>query len=81
MSEVCAGCGVRYKLARTDDVRAWLSAVFTFLNTIELTKAGWTYEGRRWWCKFCTRRRRLIRALPPLKSNVTDAPSPTEEKK
>lgn len=82
MSEVCAGCGVRHLVARTEDVqRFWLRAAFTFLNYLELTKEGWSSDGGKWWCKFCTRRRRLIRALPPLRCNVTDAPSPTDEKK
>lgn len=74
-------CGARVTVSRTDDVPVWLVAFFTILNVGELTRAGFTKDEGVWRCRYCTRRRRLIRALPPLRSDVTDAPPPTDEKK
>lgn len=77
----CAGCAARADVARTDDVRPWLGAVFGLLNFLDLRKAGWTYEGAVWWCLYCTRRRRLIRLVPAEGSDVTAPSPPTGAKK
>lgn len=81
MKEACAGCGARRDVARTDDVTTWLAVAFTIFNGLDLLTAGWSYDGDRWWCLYCTRRRRLIRLVPASASNVTDPSPPTEEKK
>lgn len=78
----CAdACGARVTLAATHDVNRLLAVCFELLNASDLMKRGWSYVDGRLLCRFCARRRRLIRALPPLRSDVTDAPPPTDEKK
>lgn len=54
-------------------------AIFTFLDYLDLTFAGWSRgDDGRWRCSRCTGRRRMVRAVPAAtpKNDNTDGDDP-----
>lgn len=87
----CKGCRVQRQIAGELRGRPILSFLFNVLDFVELSRNGWTYDGGAWWCRYCTRRRNLMRSVPrgkkpivdveaPASSNVTDPSPPSGEK-
>lgn len=87
----CQGCKAQRQIAGDVPGRPVLSFVFTLLDCAELIGAGWTRDAGAWWCRYCTRRRNLMRGVRGGKkavvdvataetSNVTDPPPPSGDK-
>lgn len=87
----CKGCGAQRQIAGDVAGRPFLSFVFACLDFAELTSSGWTRDAGAWWCRYCTRRRNLMRGVqggkkaaidvaPAPASNVTDPPPPSGDK-
>lgn len=77
--EIRCKCGAVVEVAPTDQ-GTLINLCFTILNVLELQRQEFTFEEGSWWCRYCIRRRRLIRVVPNPKRNVTEPPPPTGEK-
>ncbi len=58
----CGGCKAQRQIAGDVPGRPGLSMLFAALDALELLGAGWTRDRGVWWCRYCTRRRNLMRA-------------------
>ncbi len=90
MHTIVCKCSRRRDVAGELKGRPLLSAIFTFLDALDLSAAGWSVgPDGRWRCTYCTRRSRLMRAVEggrrepwPTDAdgktcNVTDPPAPS----
>jgi hypothetical protein len=75
----CCRCTAFVDVAPTDQ-GVLINMCFAFLNCLEIARHEFTFEDGLWWCRYCIRRKRLIRVVPVDEPNVTSSEPATGTK-
>lgn len=60
----CAGqCTQSFTVDEPPPTRPLTRAIVALASAFDLFQRNWEFDGRRWWCKHCRVRKRLLKAV------------------